>query len=64
MKGRPSLVLLGVLYMLGLGGLCVRVWQSADQVTPSVRSQCMLLWGVCIDSWGGGRPILSSETSS
>ena len=34
-RGRPLLVLPGVLCVLGLGGLCVRVWQSADQVTPS-----------------------------
>ena len=40
--------------MLRLCGLCVRVRQSADQVTPSVGSRCVLVWDVCIDSWRGG----------
>ena len=54
MKGWPLLVLLGALCVLELCGLCVHVRQSADQVTPSVMSRCMLVWDVCIDSWGGG----------
>ena len=50
MRGRPLLVLLGVFCVLGLGGLCVRVWQSADQVTtpPWGTSACLCV--VCVHS--------------
>ena len=69
MRGRPLLVFLGVLCVLGLGGLGVRVWQSADLVTAPpwgagsaclgcVHSELGVVSGV-----GGGMPILSTEIS-